>query len=88
MFRVTYTKSFVSHFKKLPHSVQFKTDEHVSLLVIDFRDSRLHTKKLQGNLDLYSFRVGRDYRCIFMFESGDTTKLVDMQHRKDIYRQI
>ena len=88
MFRVTYTKSFVIHFKKLPHSVQIKTDEHVALLMIDFRDSRLHTKKLQNLVDLYSFRIGRDYRCIFTFEYGDTIKLIDVQHRKDIYKLV
>ena len=62
MFRVTYTKSFVSHFMKLPHTVQIKTDEQVSLLMIDFRDSRLHTKKLQSHENLYSFRIRCDYR--------------------------
>jgi mRNA-degrading endonuclease RelE of RelBE toxin-antitoxin system len=88
MFRVTYTKSFVSHFKRLPYSVQIKTDTQVSMLMIDFRDSRLHSKKLQSHVDLYSFRIGRDYRCIFMFENGDTIKLIDIQHRKDIYKGI
>lgn len=88
MFKVTYTKNFVSHFKRLPYSVQIKTDEQVSMLMIDFRDSRLHSKKLQSNTDLYSFRIGRDYRCIFMFEHGNTIKLIDIQHRKDIYKGI
>jgi mRNA-degrading endonuclease RelE of RelBE toxin-antitoxin system len=88
MFRVVLEKTFVSHFKKLPRSIQVRTDELVSLLVVDFRDSRLHTKKLTGVRDVYSFRVGRDYRCLFCFETGGTILLLDIQHRKDIYREL
>ena len=88
MFKVTYTKSFLGHFKKLSHTNQVKTDTLVGLLTVDFRDSRLHTKKLHGIDDIYSFRIGRDYRCLFLFENGNTIKLVDIRHRKDIYKQV
>lgn len=68
MFKVTYTKSFVNHFKKLPYTVQVKTDDTVGLLAVDFRDSRLHTKKLNSIDDIYSFRIGRDYRCLLFLK--------------------
>lgn len=88
MFLVTYTKTFAKHFKTLPRSTKVKTDELTALLVIDFRDSRLHTKKLALEDDIYSFRVGRDYRVLFVFDSGKEIKLIDIQHRKDIYKDI
>lgn len=68
--------------------MQMKTDTLVGLLAIDFRDSRLHAKKLHGIDDIYSFRIGRDYRGLFLFEDGSTIKLIDIRHRKDIYKQV
>lgn len=59
MYRITFTK-FVRHFKRLPRSTQIRSDVLVGLLAIDFRNTRLHTKKLRGSNDWYSFRVGRD----------------------------
>lgn len=49
MYSVVFTKVFVNHFRKLPSSIQVKTDTLLGLFSIDFRDSRLHTKKLRGN---------------------------------------
>lgn len=88
MTNVSYTNTFVKNFRVLPKSIRVKTDELVGLLSIDFRDSRLHTKKLVLDEDIYSFRIGRDYRVLFVFESGDTIKLIDIQHRKDIYKGL
>ncbi|HEC30592.1 MAG TPA: hypothetical protein ENI66_01085 [Candidatus Yonathbacteria bacterium] len=88
MFEIFLSKDFVTHFKKLPISAKKKTDSLVGLLGIDYRDSRLHTKKLHGDNDLYSFRVGRDYRVIFYFLSGNRIYLLDIQHRKDIYKGL
>ena len=88
MFTVTYTKPFVRHFKHLPTNTQNKVYDQIDLLVIDFRDSRLHTKKLRVSSDVYSFRVGREYRVLFVFETGSTIKLVDIRHRKDIYKNL
>jgi mRNA-degrading endonuclease RelE of RelBE toxin-antitoxin system len=88
MFTVTYTKPFARHFKQLPVSTQNKIYDQIDLLVIDFRDSRLHTKKLKVAGDIYAFRVGRDYRVLFVFDSGTTIKLIDVKHRKDIYMKL
>jgi mRNA-degrading endonuclease RelE of RelBE toxin-antitoxin system len=88
MYEVSYTRDFLRHFKKLPRATQIKADSMVSLLAIDFRDSRLHTKKLNANIDLYSFRIGRDYRAVFRFETGDYIKLLDIRHRKDVYKDF
>ena len=88
MFEVTFTRTFVRHFKSLPHSVQTKLDTLVGILAVDFRDSRLHTKKLNLDRDWYSFRVGREYRVLFYFRDGNTIELLDVKHRKDIYKKL
>ena len=88
MISISYTNAFLKHFRVLPKSVQIKGDELVSLLSVDFRDSRLHTKKLVLDEDIYSFRIGRDYRVLFVFEAGDNIKLLNVQHRKDIYKGL
>jgi mRNA-degrading endonuclease RelE of RelBE toxin-antitoxin system len=88
MFEVLLSKDFATHFKKLPIFTKKKVDILVGLLRIDYRDSRLHTKKLHGDNDLYSFRVGRDYRVIFYFIDGERIYILDIRHRKDIYKGL
>jgi mRNA-degrading endonuclease RelE of RelBE toxin-antitoxin system len=72
----------------LPTATQVKVDELVDLLTVDFRDSRLHSKKLNLSIAIYSFRAGRDYRVLFRFSDGATIELLDVRHRKDIYRSL
>jgi len=60
----------------------------IDLLVIDYRDFRLKTKKLKTTQPLFSFRIGRDYRVIFEFVDSQTIKILDIKHRKDIYKNL
>ncbi|MCI0619945.1 type II toxin-antitoxin system RelE/ParE family toxin [Candidatus Wolfebacteria bacterium] len=84
--RLTYSKVFLKRLSKLPVSVQEKTDGLLLLLSVDIRHPLLHTKRLRTMDDLYSFRIGRDYRCIFRILDTETVHLVDIAHPKDIYR--
>ncbi|MBI3260765.1 type II toxin-antitoxin system RelE/ParE family toxin [Candidatus Berkelbacteria bacterium] len=48
---------------------------------------QLHSKKLVGTLTGFcSFRITRDWRVIFRFLDPTTVELVDVAHRRDIYR--
>jgi len=50
-------------------------------------ERKLHTKHLTGKLSgLYSFRITRDYRVVFQFLSPNEIRLVEVAHRKDIYK--
>jgi mRNA-degrading endonuclease RelE of RelBE toxin-antitoxin system len=50
-------------------------------------DSRLHAKHLSPPMTgLLSFRITRDWRVNFQFLDAETIFLVDVAHRKDIYR--
>lgn len=86
MYEIQATGVFKKSFNKLPNGIQEEVVDLINILAIDYRDSRLHTKKLHGNRIEYSFRIRRDYRCVFCFEYGDTVLLLDVAHRKDIYK--
>jgi len=88
MTEIVFSRDFASHFKKLPTPVQSKTDNLIDLLSVDYRDSRLHTKKLHGENNLYSFRASYDYRIIFKFIDSQKIYLLDIKHRKDVYRNL
>jgi len=88
MYRIVFTAKSINSLKKLSKSIQKKTDVLVDILVIDYRDTRLRTKKLKTDKSLYSFRIGREYRAIFEFKNSSIIKILDVKHRKDIYKKI
>ena len=88
MSEVVFSRDFVNHFKKLPLHIRSKTDSLIDILSVDYRDSRLRTKKLHGENNLYSFRISHDYRVIFQFIDSQKIYLLDVKHRKDIYRNL
>jgi len=82
-----YTKSFLKSGKGLPVAQQKKLAELLGLMCENPYNALLHTKPLSGQLaGFYSFRITREWRVIFQFLSPATIKLVDVAHRKDIYR--
>ncbi|MEX0919056.1 MAG: type II toxin-antitoxin system RelE/ParE family toxin [Candidatus Paceibacterota bacterium] len=88
MYRILFTAKSIKSLKKLPKSIQAKTDLLVDILIIDYRDNRLKAKKLNTNQSLFSFRVTKDYRVVFMFANSSTIKVLDIKHRKDIYKKL
>ena len=87
MVTVSYSKYFLSQSKKLPKAQQEKLAKLIELLSENPLHPQLHTKHLTGRLSgLYSFRITRDYRVIFQFLSPSEIQLIDVAHRKDIYR--
>lgn len=62
MYKILFTSKSVKSLKKLPKFIQIKTDSLIDILVIDYRDNKLKTKKLNTIQPLFSFRVIKDYR--------------------------
>lgn len=82
-----YTKQFLKSARKLPHSQQQKLANLLDLLQEKPFTALLHTKPLTGELTgFYSFRITREWRVIFQFLSPTTIALIEVAHRKDIYR--
>ena len=87
MKEVIYSRQFLRASLKLSKNIHNKLDELISIVATNPFHSLLHTKQLSGDFEhLYSFRITRDWRVIFSIESNDTIKLLDVAHRKDIYR--
>ena len=87
MLKLVYTKHFLKSAKKLPFLIQNNLSGKLEILQENPFHSFLHTKSLTGVLSgFYSFRITRDWRVIFCFIEPKIIKLVEIAHRKDIYR--
>jgi len=87
MIRIAYADRFIKAAKSLDISLQNKLADCIALMQTNPFHSGLHTKPLSGPLaGMYSFRINRDWRVLFKFASPDMIQLIDIGHRKDIYR--
>lgn len=87
MVQIEYSREFEKQASKLELRLQKKLSELLPLLATNHYDSRLHTKSLsEPFLGVLSFRITRDWRVTFHLASPDTIRLLEVKHRKDIYR--
>lgn len=87
MIELIYTNHFLKASKKLPILIQDKLAAKLEILSKNPFHAFLHTKSLTGLLsEFYSFRITREWRVIFCFLNSKTIKLIDVAHRKDIYK--
>ncbi len=87
MIELVYGRAFWRSGKKLSKAQQDKLAKLLLYLCKNPFHPLLHSKPLVGKLSgFYSFRVTRDYRVIFRFLSEDVIELVEIGHRKEIYR--
>lgn len=84
---ILYDEVFLKSVKGLPKPAKRKLSTLLIYLQEDPFHPYLHTKRLSGNLyHIFSFRITREWRVLFTFASKDTIHLLDVGHRKDIYR--
>lgn len=89
MISVYYSGRFIKSAKVLSTQQQNKLVALIELLTQNPFQLKLHTKHLTGKLSgLYSFRITRDWRVIFRFLSPVEIQLLDVAHRKNIYRKF
>jgi len=87
MLTLVYTNSFLKSARKLPKSQQNKLSQLLEVFQENPFQPKLHTKTLTGPLTgFYSFRITRNWRVIFQFLTPDKIKLIEIGHRKDIYK--
>jgi len=87
MVQIIYSEHFLKSVKKLPAKIQNKLATKLELLQKNPFHPLLHTKPLTGPLfGFYSFRITREWRVIFQFLEPEVIKLIEVGHRKDIYR--
>ena len=84
MIDIIETDDFRKSLDKLPGDVVRLYEKQKSIFTKSWLDARLHTKKLT-DVNIYSFRITRNYRVLFYFYNDKTVVFVDIGHRKDIY---
>jgi len=85
--RIVYSNDFLKSAKRLPKPIQKKLADSLEILQNNPFHPKIHTKPLVGRLKgFYSFRITRDWRVIFIFLNSETISLIEVAHRKDIYR--
>ncbi|HEX8947069.1 MAG TPA: type II toxin-antitoxin system RelE/ParE family toxin [Candidatus Paceibacterota bacterium] len=84
---IRYSREFEKQARKLLPALKKKLAAQIGLLADNPYDSRLHTKPLfEPFIGVLSFRITRDWRVTFHFADPDTIRLIEVKHRKDIYR--
>lgn len=87
MIILVYGTRFFKSARKLPNIQQKKLAKLLEIIQDDPFHSHLHAKPLSGQLSgFYSFRITRDWRVIFQFLSPDKIQLLEVGHRKNIYK--
>lgn len=83
--RVVYADEFRKRFRKLPKPIQKLYIRQEAIFRKNWRDPRLHLKKLADHPYPFSFRITRGYRVIFTFVETDTVLFATIGHRKEVY---
>ena len=87
MIEIVYSARFLKLARKLPKAQTEKLAKLLETFQANPFYPTLHTKPLSGQLaGFYSFRITRDWRVIFQFLSPDQIQLLEVGHRKDIYK--
>lgn len=85
--KIVYSRDFVKSVNSMSKPIQKKLADLLEIFQNNPFHSKLHTKPLTGKLKrFYSFRITRDWRVIFVFLNSETISLIDIAHRKDIYK--
>jgi mRNA interferase RelE/StbE len=82
-YHITLARTAEKELSRLPLQIQERVINAIDLLSENPR--RIGSKKLQGSLHAYRFRIG-DYRIIY--EISDKAKIVDIahiRHRREAY---
>ena len=87
MTRIEYDDDFEKQAANLESQFRKKLSLLLELMVKNPYDPRLHTKTLSEPFaGILSFRITRDWRVTFHFVNATTIRLLEVKHRKDIYR--
>lgn len=82
---IIYAEEFWKQFQKLPHEIQKLYRLQESIFRKNWRDPRLHLKKLTDHPFPFSFRITRRYRVLFTFVEMETALFATIGHRKESY---
>lgn len=84
--KILYANEFRKKFLQLPKNIQQLYHKQEKIFRENWRDPRLHIKKLSDHPLPFSFRITRNYRVLFIFVDQNTVLFATIGDRKDIYR--
>ncbi len=84
--KLLYADEFRKQSRKLPMDAQRLYQKQEIIFRQNWKDPRLHVKKLIDHPNAFSFRITRRWRVIFIFAAEDTALFLSIGHRKDVYR--
>lgn len=83
---IIQTDEFLKALRRLPDEIRALYHEQEQRFRQDWRDPRLHMKKVRSLEAGLSFRVTRRYRVFFYFTKENAAVFFMIDHRKDAYR--
>ena len=83
--RIIRTGDFERSLLDLPVEIQRLYVAQERRFKENWRDPRLHIKKVRGISEVFSFWVTRRYRALFYFQNAETVIIFDIDHREDVY---
>lgn len=87
MVEIRYDREFEKQAARLDPPLRKKLVTQIERLEQDPYDPRLHAKPLSEPFaGILSFRITRDWRVTYHFQSATVVTLLEVKHRKDIYR--
>ncbi len=87
MVRIEYNRYFEKQVAHLEPQLRKKLAILLALMAENPYDPHLHTKPLSEPFSgILSFRITRDWRVTFHFLTPTTVRLLEVRHRKDMYR--
>jgi mRNA-degrading endonuclease RelE of RelBE toxin-antitoxin system len=87
MIKIIYAARFEKQAARLEKRLQRKLAGLFGLMQENPYDPRLHTTPLSEPFaGIFAFRITRDWRVIFHFVDQGTVRILEVKHRKDIYR--
>lgn len=84
---ILYAEEFWKQFQKLPPEIRRLYRKQEAIFEKNWRDPRLHVKKLTDHPLPYSFRITRRYRVLFVFVDSVTVLFATIGHRRRAYRR-
>ena len=85
MYQIEFKASADKRFSKLPKNIQIRIVQKLEFFLSQPEPLFYAEILTNPRIGTYRFRIG-DYRIVFDLEDNQTIMIVDVDHRRDIYR--
>ena len=79
-YKITYSKAFKKHYKKLSEVAKKQIKKKIKFFVENPTHPSLRTKKIQGTDGIWESSVNMDIRIIWFYENNELILLLDIGH--------